>query len=589
MEKYLNSSSSFHIRKFKREYDLIISASKRIPTQTPLPLVVISNYLNRLGFIDSINERVSWDPTRWKFSPGVLSQFLVLSPFIPARRRLALYSLASAYSGMDLELLTGHKTDPLTGNELMPDELNDDMFARLLDRLFETGCDNLFFSIAIAVRSTFSLPASYILHSDTTSHVLYGNYPNSDENSSLHITKGSSKDKHPELNQIMTGMITDGAGLLVYSTALDGNTADCTYNAQMIPVLKVVYGSELRHLIYIADSKLINEKNVRALISGEFVIPFISRIPASFHDKLSGTLRQTAYEQNEWKFLGHCCAYTPNIHTPVYYATTLPVTLYGTDMYAHVYKTTEKRTKVEKKVLLEQESVQKEVTKLSKREFVCEEDAVIEMNRFLQSHSKLMSEVELTVKSEITLKKPRGRPGKNPKPPEEIVRWKVELVEIRRKEEEIEEEIKKKSTFTLLTPISPEEKSSREILLLYKGQNNVETQFSLLKEPVMAATIFLETPERIKAMMMLIYVSVLMHGIIRVIAHSELEKEEVPPRWGYENRPLVRPTSHTILRILGTFTLVSNGKSIEIEAKEPGKAKELRKILKMVRFDPEFM
>ena len=163
------------------------------------------------------------------------------------------------------------------------------------------------------------------------------------------------------------------------------------------------------------------------------------------------------------------------------------------------------------------------------------------------------------------------------------------LVGIKRKEEVIEEEIRKKSTFSLLTTVSPEERSSREILLLYKGQNNVETQFSLLKEPVMAATIFLETPERIKALMMLIYVSVLMHGIIRVIAHIELEKEEKPPRWGYENRPLVRPTSHTLLRILGTFSLVSNGESLEIEAKDPGKAKELRKILEMVRFDPGFM
>jgi transposase len=490
---------------------------------------------------------------------------------------------------MDLELLTGHKMDPLTGNEIRPDELNDDMFARLLDRLFETGCDNLFFDIAIAVRTTFSLPANYVLHSDTTSHVLYGNYPKSDENSSLHITNGNSKDKHPELKQIMTGTITDGDGLLVYSMALDGNTADCTYNFQMISVLKTVFSSELKHLIYIADSKLINEKNVRALISGEFVIPFISHIPASFHDKLSETLRCTAYEQDAWEFLGSCCAYTPRIHTPVYYVTTLPVTLYGTDMYAHVYKTTEKRSKVEKRVLLEQEKLKKEVEKLCKEEFFCEADAVTAMNAFLQSHSKLMSEAELVVISEITLKKPRGRPGKNPKPAEEIVRWKMELVEIRRKEEEIEEEIRKKSTFSLLTPISPEEKSSREILLLYKGQNNVETQFSLLKEPVMAATIFLETPERIKALMMLIYVSVLMHGIIRVIAHIELEKEEEPPRWGYENRPLVRPTSHTILRILGTFSMVSNGKVIEIEAKEPRKAKELRKILEMVRFDPEFM
>jgi len=572
-----------------RNFHYTFSDIERTSQKTPFPLVVMANYLNRLDFINYINNRLSWDETQCKFSPGVLAHLLVLVPFILAQRRIALYAIPQAYENMNLELITGYKNDPITGQRLEACELNDEQFARLLDRIHTYGPSKLFHDLAITVRTTFSLPASYALHSDTTSHVLYGNYPKSDENSSLHITNGNSKDKHPELKQIMTGTITDGDGLLVYSMALDGNTADCTYNFQMISVLKTVYGSELKNFIYIADSKLVNEKNVRALISGDFVIRFISHIPASFHDKLSETLRCTAYEQDTWEFLGPCCAYTPRTHTPVYYATTLPVTLYDTDMHAHVYKTTEKRSKVEKKVLSEQENLKKEVEKLCKGDFFCEEDAVTAMNAFLQSHSKLMSEVELAVISKITVKKPRGRPGKNPKPTEEIVRWKMEMVEVRRKEEKIEEEIKKKSTFTLLTAIPPEEKSSREILLLYKEQNNVETQFSLLKEPVMAATIFLETPERIKALRMLIYVSVLMHGLIRVIAHIELEKEEKPPKWGYENRPLIRPTSHTILRIVGTFSLVSNGEAIEIEAKDPGKAKELQKILEMVRFDPEFM
>lgn len=44
--------------------------------------------------------------------------------------------------------------------------------------------------------------------------------------------------------------------------------------------------------------------------------------------------------------------------------------------------------------------------------------------------------------------------------------------------------------------------------MLYKGQGHVERQFTLLKKPLVTSTIFLETPERIKALMTLLYILV---------------------------------------------------------------------------------
>ena len=484
---------------------------------------------------------------------------------------------------MDLELLIGHPLDPR--------DLNDDQFGRLLDRLYESGCDNLFHDLAISVRTTFSLPASYVLHSDTTSHVLYGEYSACAESDVplLQITYGYSKDKRPDLKQIMTGMLTDDDGLPISSTTLDGNTADCTYNEQMLSLLQSVYGSELQKYTYIADSKLMTKENLLALTQGEFPISFISRLPSNFSNKLSERMKCEAYEQDQWNFLGTCCATTPGKKAPVYDAVTIPTTVYGTDMYVHVYKTTDKSEKVEKKVVREREKLETEVKHVCKREFFCEADAIAEMNAFLASHSALLNEVELAVTQEVTVKKPRGRPGKEQKAPLEVVRWKIGMQGIQRKEESIAKEIEKASTFCLITNIPSTEKSSREILLLYKGQSHVENQFSILKQPVMAATIFLETPERIKALMTLIYFSALMHGILRVISRIELEKEETPPRWGKERRPLIRPTSETMLWILQMFRVVMENQEMRIEAKDPEMAKWLERILKIVRFDPEFM
>jgi transposase len=237
----------------------------------------------------------------------------------------------------------------------------------------------------------------------------------------------------------------------------------------------------------------------------------------------------------------------------------------------------------------EQNKLNSEITQLCKREFFCEADAQAEIKIFLKVHSHLMSDVDLSVISEDILKRPRGRPGKNAKPPQKTTVWKIVSLGLRRKEDVIAREIENASTFCLLTNISPIEKTSEDILLLYKGQGNVERQFTLLKEPLVAATIFLETPERIEALMTILYFSVLMHGILRVISHIELEKEDTPPKLGVEKRPLIRPTSDTVIWILDMYTAVSQKRSIRIESKDPERAKDLLLLLRLVRFDPAFL
>jgi len=254
-----------------------------------------------------------------------------------------------------------------------------------------------------------------------------------------------------------------------------------------------------------------------------------------------------------------------------------------------VYKTTEKRAKIERDVEKERTKLEKEIIRLCKREFFCENDAIVDMESFLASRSNLMLEAELGVVREVTHKKPRGKPPKNPKPLEEIIKWKITKLGIKRKEEEIEEKIKNASTFCLLTNIPPDEKSSQEILLTYKGQSNVEGQFSILKQPLMAATIFLEKAKRIEALMILIYFAALLHGVLRVISRLELQKEENPPRWGNGRRAVTRPTSRTMLEILGKFTVVLKEGVTTIDVTEPEMEKEFERVLKVVRFDPRFV
>ena len=99
----------------------------------------------------------------------------------------------------------------------------------------------------------------------------------------------------------MTGMTTDGDGLIRFCHVLDGNTADCEYNRMMIKALQEIYGDEFNRYTYIADSKLLNKKNLELISCDAKPVKIISSIPENFAGKLVEKIRIKAYENPEWQ------------------------------------------------------------------------------------------------------------------------------------------------------------------------------------------------------------------------------------------------------------------------------------------------
>lgn len=577
-----SSNPSARLRSLKHDLSKTVRSSQQNCGRTPLQLLIIASYLNRLNFIDTVNASVRWDENQWKFSPGVLAQLLVLLPFTPSFGKVPLSRIHERYCGIDLE--------PLVGEPIDPSELNDDLFARLLDRIYEADCSRLLLKISLSVRLAFDLPENIILHSDTTSHVLYGDYdPEDGTVPPVVITYGYSKQKRNDLKQVQTGMVTDGDGLIIYSSTLDGNKADCTYNNEVILKLREIYGPEFSKYIYIADSKLLTEANFISLTQGVNPIRFISRIPENFCKKIAEKVRARAFEEDNWISLGHCCNHPNTVESSNYSVSTTDVTVYGHPCYIHLFQTSDGEKKIKSAIEKNELSLKESIDTLLKKEFACEPDAVAEINRFSKEHSADLIYAVLTVKKIETWKRGRGRPGKNSKPPVLVVSWKIVCDEIMRNEQNIEEKRRKSSTFALLTNISPKDLSSRDILLHYKGQTKVEHNFMLLKKPLLAATIFLEKPERIMALMTMFYCSVLMHGILRVITHIELEAIEIPPKIASNNRPLVRPSSDTMIWILSLFTLVSEETGFHIESAMYERKEQIPLLFQLTRFDVDFI
>jgi len=576
------SASARKMNTIRRQFNQIVLDSNDLSLRTPFPLLVIATYLNRLSFKEIINSRLRWDPAQWKYSPGVLAQLMVIATFIPANKKIALSRIHEAYYGMDLEMLVGESVNP--------EELSDDLFAAMLDRLHEAGCENILSTIALTVRSEFNMPPDYVLHSDTTSHVLYGDYESSDCASNppcVRLTYGFSKDKRNDLKQIMTGMVTDGDGLVRFCQVLDGNTADCEYNYTMIQTLQEVYGDDFYKNVYVADSKLLNKKNMDLLYLKDKPVKIVSRVPQNFSHKLAGRSCLLAYETQKWQYLGICCEHPAGKgKEPEYWAQTFQRQVFGFQVWVHVYKNSDVEPRLQAKIKKTHAAYESDLKVLTKKQFACEPDAITEMNEFIKSHSNSFFSVNLSVVASISEKNPVGRPSKKPKPKIIEVAWGINAESILENEVVIERQRQKDESFCLLTNIDPDTMSNRDVLLLYKGQHKVEHNFSVLKAPLLASTLFLEKPERIEAMMTLLYFSVLMHGILQVISRIRIATCEEPPRLGPENRPLVRPRSDTMINILSLFEIVSNEDDVSIRCKTNERMMQLDLILYIVDFDP---
>jgi len=566
----------------RHQFDQIVQGSEDLAQRTPLPLVVIATYLNRLDFKESINRYVKWDPAQWKYSPGVLAQLLVIAVFIPANKKIALSRIRQVYAGMDLEMLAGEPVEPA--------ELSDDLFAAMLDRLWLAGCENFLSTIALTVRIVFDLPPNYVLHSDTTSHVLYGDYDSSEDASDPSLvlpTYGYSKDKRNDLKQIMTGMVTDGDGLIRISHVLDGNTADCKYNHMMIKTLQEVYGDEFYRYTYIADSKMLNKKNLDLVFRDDKPVKIISRIPENFSGKLAEKIRILAYEKQEWKSLGICCEHPAGKgKEPEYWVQTFKRSVFSFPVWIHIYRSGDAERRLQSKIEKDRATFESDLKILTDREFACEPDANTDLVAFLKTHSKSFFSVSLSAVASVNEKNPVGRPSAKLKAKQIEVVWAVTAGQIIQNEKKIERQRQKDESFCLLTNIDPDTLESREILLRYKAQHKVENNFSVLKTPLLASTLFLEKPQRIEAMMTLLYFSVLMHGILQLISRTRIAACEEAPPLGPQNRPLIRPKSETMLNVLALFEIISKGDAVSIRSKMPERRTQLDLILFLVDFNP---
>ena len=257
----------------------------------PIPLILC--HARKLGIADEIDDRTARNDEKSIISTGKGIEAIIANILTD---RKALYKIQQFYAGKDVEKFFGPK--------IKAEHFNDDALGRILDAFYEANPKDIFTSIALKSISTYNIKVKTI-HADTTSKSVYGEYDNCEEDG-LQIVRGHSKDRRPDLKQIMFGLANTNKKVVVGGEVLDGNTSDKTWNHSFIQeIRKNLSQAGIGDIVYVADSSFVTEDNLKAA-QGDDKQPktvFISRLPGNFN--LEEELKARALSDPEsWVHVG---------------------------------------------------------------------------------------------------------------------------------------------------------------------------------------------------------------------------------------------------------------------------------------------
>jgi len=495
-------------------------------------LPIVSAYARELGVVEEINRLCDR-------SKGVDAGKVCLALILDTLTgRSPLFRLEESFAHLDPELLLGEG--------ISVSQLNDDAVGRVLDRLYEVGTNKVLSAIALRAVKLFDLDTSHV-HHDTTSRSVYGDYELREEGESLPpflITHGFSKDKRPDLRQLIHSLLCVDDGIPIYTRCEDGNASDKVINKNLIrKMTERMKELGQDNFVYVADSALVTKENLGLMDHEKNGFRFLSRLPLTFHECKDAITE--AVDEDGWSDLGELAeeAGTGKRKPAHYHGYETVVTIDGI-MYralvvhsdAHDDRRLKKIAKEVKRDEAEITQVKAEVEKIS---FACLPDAQAAAERLSAGKfHNLVGEIREVPRYA------RGRPKADGS--RRIVGSTYRLhLQVELREEDLERARKEAGCFVLITnePFEGDGgMSSLELLRLYKDQHSIERNFGFLKDPLIVNALFLKSPQRIEALGLVLVLALTVWRLMERTMRGSL-RESGSKITGWDKKLTSRPTS----------------------------------------------
>ena len=270
-----------------------------------------------------------------------------------------------------------------------------------------------------------------------------------------------------------------------------------------------------KDFIYVADSKLVTETNLKELGTSDF----ITRLPAIYNEH-SGAITQ-AIEEDKWEDIGVLSETVSTKKRPAAYyrINEQEIVLYGQKYRALVVHSSahdkRRKKKLEDQKMESLQKAKKQIQEQNQTSYACLEDAQKALeknkNRKFSFHS-IVGEVETVITYE------RGRPAEGQERRIKSLSYKLNL-HVQEEEARIKKSEKETGCFVLMTNVPTSGKnahSSKYILQTYKEQHGIERNFSFLKNPKLVNSLFLKKPQRIEALGLVLLLALMVANLIQL-------------------------------------------------------------------------
>jgi len=423
-------------------------------------------------------------------------------------------------------------------------DLNDSTLGHALDEMSAYGVSRLFGSVAFGIALEHRLLGG-LAHLDTTSLSVSGEYeqPSREdgEPATIHLTHGHSKDKRPDLKQAVLSLVVNGPSQMpIWMEALDGNSSDKASFHETIRKVRafqkqVDITSDFK---WVADSALYSSGKL--LSAQEYL--WLTRVPetvAEAREWLGKKEEDIPWQTGED---GYKFAESLSVHGNVPQRWVL--------VYSHESYAREKKT-LERNLSKEEAQLKKDILHLGNQVFGCEMDAEGEMAKLAKQYPLYHVRGEVLPVKKYSRK---GKPTAGEEP--EVVGYKLELV-LERNTDAVSAILNKKGRFILATnDMDAEGYPAARMLAEYKEQQKVERGFRFLKDPwFMVDSVFLKSPRRIEALMMVMALCLLVYNLAQYQLRKRLQEtgETLPNQLDKE---IQNPTLRWIFQIMEGLGIV---------------------------------
>ena len=482
-----------------------------------------------LKIAQRIDSRLPCDSQR-KVSPGRAVIAMILNGLGFTNRRMYLTN----------QFFESKAIERLLGPDLNAKDITDYTLGHALDDIAEYGSSKLFAEVAFGIAIDNNLLEDKN-HLDTTSVLVHGAYEVDDDPKTIEVVRGFSKDHRPDLKQIVLSLVVNGASSIpLWMDPLDGNSSDkVSFHETIKKVEDFRAQIDIKGKFkWIADAALYTKE--RLLKSNDYV--WVTRVPENITEAkhlIEKLDKEIAWVQAE---AGYKTAEYKSFYGGIEQRWLL---VFSEQAYEREKKT------LEKKLEREEEKLQQVLWHFGNQEFHCERDACKAFEELKQKSTLHTLTGQLVVVDKHT---GRGRPKKSSK--KVITGYRMDT-RFERDHGEIAKLLNKKGRFILATnELDSQGYKNEQILQEYKEQQNVEGGFRFLKDPwFMLDSIFLKSPRRIEALMMVMTLCLLVYNVGQYKLRKRLKESNMtlPNQLGKE---ICNPTLKWIFQIMEGIDVV---------------------------------